>query len=216
MARGGATWKVKAVDPPSRTTITLNYGYLRCNVQIFKMGVEAIAKEEKVGADFAPPKNWAEAVAPRVQRPLPVDKTPIVEPVNIAEGQPPEQKKRRTQASPARQLPSLDAPEDIRFMQMEDRQARMEAQMNQLVELMQRMHANVGQQQPPPLHSLPATPTPQEVAPLAAAQQQEAVQQDTYVNLFGGVRVQGGSITLCPPCSRHISRRFDGEMAATK
>ena len=73
------------------------------------MGVESVAREEQVGGDFAAPKSWAEAVAPRVQKPMPADKQPLVEPVILEAGEPPEPKKRRTQESPERTACCNDA-----------------------------------------------------------------------------------------------------------
>ena len=126
----------------------MNYGCLRCNVQIQELGAESkISEPPPRGTVFLAPKNWAEAVAPKVVRPvspLKVEEPPEVE-TEEEEGRPNSKKRRTVETQPAAASSALTASTaaDARMHKLGQRQANMDRQLAQLMLMVQGISAAV-------------------------------------------------------------------------
>ena len=157
MIRGGASWRVRAENPPNKFSASLNYGYLRCNVQIQELGAESkVSEPEMHGTIFPAPKSWAEAVAPKVVRPTPLTKTEKAEARGseaTGEEAEPDNKKRRTQLRPFAASPAPVTPPagpaastglQHRMLEMETKQHSIDLQLAALMKMMQKLTVAMG------------------------------------------------------------------------
>ena len=55
--RGSASWRVTAAQAPEQLSISLNYGYLRCNVQVQPLGVVALKRKRRISARISCPQG---------------------------------------------------------------------------------------------------------------------------------------------------------------
>ena len=193
MAKGGATWKVHSDEEPAKASFAMNYGYLRCTIYIQELGASAkpVDEESKYSTQFPAPKTWAEAVAPKTQRPLskeqlrhskeeaeeveeeetPAQAAPAASVIEQETAEPPEGKRRRTE----NQQQEHDRHTEARFARLEQRQASIDAQLGQILAILAGQAAGSpphrgGSLQPFRASSQPAsagTRTP----PMAGAQQ---------------------------------------------
>ena len=199
MAKGGATWRLHAASPPNKTSFVMNYGYLRCTIYIQDLAELKKAEDEdaKFSTKFAAPKTWAEAVAPKAQKPLPKaqaeeesseEEFEEAEELNAMEEdgmqenagsfaeerEEPDSKKRRT----VFEAPPRHDPNEARFQQLEQRQANIDNQLAQILAMLSGL-GGTGQGITPPPTPLPTQqrPSPQGTPQRSVWQEQLLAQQ---------------------------------------